>query len=94
MRGAQTRRRIGGRLQCRPTRAAVTCSPTKTGLAAYSAPMDIRVVMLGAGLILLTATAAAARAGNPWAHLVRPWQVWLAVGLIIVSLSALRTRRR
>lgn len=63
-------------------------------MKAYIAEMDIRVVLLGIGLVLLTATAAAARAGNPWAHMVRPWEVWLAVALIIGSLSALRTRRR
>ena len=56
--------------------------------------MDVRIVLLGIGLVLLTATAAAARAGNPWAHMVRPWEVWLAVLLIVGSLSALRTRGR
>jgi hypothetical protein len=56
--------------------------------------MDLRLILLGIGLLVLLATAAAARAGNPWAHMVRPWEVWLAVALIVGSLCALRTRRR
>lgn len=63
-------------------------------MEAYAAEMDIRVVLLGIGLLLLMATAAAARAGNPWAHMVRPWEVWLAIGLIVGSLNALRSRGR
>lgn len=48
------------------------------------------VIALCAGLVLLLVTAAAARAGGHW---VRPWQVWLAVGLIVVSLMAIKHSR-